>query len=127
MGIMIWQPLVEVTAEIFFRGAVFRCPAKHPFERVVDFMIIEDLDSPSRYKIICSTGYHAGQTEWILPAEAAHPKGGISVKWLKAVWSKSILGQSPVKEVLHLEHYPSNFGAVAPKRLAKGAKAKVKR
>jgi hypothetical protein len=73
-------------------------------------MMIEDLDSPSRCRIICSTGYHAGQTERVLPAEAKHPNGGIDVEWLKANWSNWIYARCPVEKVLYLKEYPSNFG-----------------
>lgn len=46
-------------------------------------MIIEESESPTSYKLICSSGYHSGQTELVFPAEAAHKKGGISATWLK--------------------------------------------
>ena len=69
---------------------MFRFPASYPFEDVVDFMIIEDHHSASGYKLICSTGYHAGQTELMLPAEAQSEGGAISVSWVQQNWKKWI-------------------------------------
>jgi len=110
---MDWQPLIEVHEESFWRGVVFRFPAEHPFEPIVDFMLIEDHDSPSAYAIICASGYHAGQTELVLPAEARHPAGGISVEWLQINWSKWVYANCTVEDVRYMECYPSNYGRLA--------------
>jgi len=107
---MIWHPLISASEEAFWRGVVFRFPAQHPFEPVVDFMLIEDHDSPSFYKIICSSGYHAGQTELVLPAEAKHSAGGLSVAWFKANWSKWVYPSCSIENVQYIECYPSNYG-----------------
>jgi hypothetical protein len=110
---MNWQPLIQAREASFWRGVVFRFPAKHPFEPVVDFMMIEDHDSPTFYKLICSSGYHAGQTEHVLPVEAKHPDGGISVEWLKTNWSKRIYNECAVESVQYVEHYTAPHGPSA--------------
>lgn len=108
---MQWAPLTQCGEERFFRGVVFRFPAKHPFESIVDFMLIEDHDAPALFKLICSTGYHAGQTELALPLEAKHPAGGISVSWLRDNWKKWVYPECEAHEVNFIKNYGANFGA----------------
>ena len=108
---MDWTSLAECKDEGFFSGVVFRFPGKHPFESVVDFMLIEDHDAPALYKLICSTGYHAGQTELVLPLEAKHSAGGVSVIWVRENWKKWIYAECEVHDVRFIENYGANFGA----------------
>ena len=108
---MNWKFLLEAEEENFYRSIVFRFPAKHPFESVVDFMVIEDVEAPLRLKLICSTGYHAGQTELVFPEEASHAKGGISVGWLKENWEKCVYSSCKVSEVSYVSNYPPEVGA----------------
>jgi hypothetical protein len=108
---MQWTQLTECKDDSFYRGVVLRFPAKHPFEGVVDFMLIEDHDAPALYKLICSTGYHAGQTELVFPLEAKHPAGGVSVTWLRENWKKWIYVDCEVHEVRFIKSYEANFGA----------------
>ncbi|GHU03338.1 hypothetical protein FACS1894158_01540 [Betaproteobacteria bacterium] len=107
---MIWQALIYASEESFSRGTVFRFPAEYPFEPIVDFMMIEDHDSPAFYKLICSSGYHAGQTELVFPIEAKHSSGGISVEWLKSNWSKWIYANCAMENIQYMGCYPSNYG-----------------
>jgi hypothetical protein len=94
----------------FGRSVVLRFPAQYPFEDVVDFMIIEEPNSPLGLKLICCTGYHAGQTELVLPIEAKHGNGGLSVNWIKENWQKWVYCQCSLNEVSYIKHYPSNHG-----------------
>ena len=107
---MNWKPLLEASEENFYRSVVFRFSAQHPFESIVDFMIIEALDAPLRLKLICSTGYHAGQTELVFSKEAEHHEGGISVHWIKENWVKWIYSCCKVSEVSYLSNYPPEVG-----------------
>jgi hypothetical protein len=107
---MKWKSLLSTEEAQLWRGVVFRFPAQYPFEEVVDFMIIEDHDSESFYKIICSSGYHSGQTEVILPVEAKHGSGGISVDWIKKNWSKWIYPECSIDKVKYFDQYPPNHG-----------------
>jgi hypothetical protein len=107
---MNWHPLTTCENNSFGRGVVFRFPAKYPFEKIVDFMIIEDHESPTSYKLICSSGYHSGQTELVFPAEAVHKAGGISAAWLKSNWSLWVYPECEATSVKYIECYPSNYG-----------------
>ncbi|WP_071873546.1 Imm45 family immunity protein [Atopomonas hussainii] len=107
---MKWHTLTTCTNDSFGRGTVFRFPTKHPFEEIVDFMIIEESESPSSYKLICSSGYHSGQTELVFPAEAAHKAGGISAAWLRDNWSLWIYPECEATSVEYINYYPPNYG-----------------
>lgn len=110
---MNWLPLLSCENASFRRGVVFRFPAKYPFEDIVDFMIIEDHESPISYKLICSSGYHAGQTELVFPAESKNETGGISVTWLKENWSAWVYPECKLENVKYIDCYPSGHGARA--------------
>ncbi len=107
---MNWRPLANCKKKSFGRGVVFRFPAKAPFEKIVDFMIIEEHDSPTFYKLICSSGHHAGQTELVFPAEAKHETGAVSVAWLKKNWQAWIYPECEVEAVSYLDCYPPGHG-----------------
>ncbi|CAA0113992.1 Uncharacterised protein [BD1-7 clade bacterium] len=106
---MNWIALPLLADKQIFRGAVFRFSGKHPFEDVVDFMLIDEGDSDIGLKLICSTGYHAGQTELILPKESGYENGGLSLDWLLANWEKWVYPECSVNDVLVIDGYPSNF------------------
>ena len=101
---MHWKPLIEIDEVYIGRGYVFRFPAKHPFEAIVDFMIIEDLDAPIQLKVICSSGYHSGQTEFNFPLEAGK-KYALSTDWLKTNWNKWVYQECDVESVLYIKNY----------------------
>lgn len=110
---MIWHPLATCQKNSFGRGVVFRFPASAPFEKIVDFMIIEEHESPIFYKLICSSGHHAGQTELVFPAEAKHQAGGVSVDWLKKNWSVWVYSKCEVSDVYYVDFYPPDHGVDA--------------
>lgn len=105
---MNWIPLIDLDEEVLFRGAVFSFPAKAPFESRVHFMLIEEPESDSGYKMICSTGFHAGQTEVFLPEEAKGDNSGISLNWLILNWTKWIYSHTAVENVLYKESYTAD-------------------
>lgn len=107
---MNWQALSTWEAEKCFRGTVFRFPAKYPFEDMVDFMVIEDATAPIRLKLICSTGYHAGQTELVFPEESAYGQNciAISVSWIKKNWNEWIYPECDINDVTFIEQYSAN-------------------
>lgn len=107
---MNWKTLISSNEIRFGRGVVFRFTAQYPFEEIVDFMMIEDHESESFYKIICSSGYHSGQTEVVLPKESEHSTGGISVAWLQKNWNEWIYPHCPLEKVKYIERYPPNYG-----------------
>ncbi len=104
---MNWQPLINIEKTAIGRGYVFRFPAGYPFGDIVDFMVIEEHDAPIGLKLICSTGYHAGQTELILPAESGE-KCALSTKWLIENWQKWVFPNCKVDSVKYIECYAAN-------------------
>lgn len=107
---MNWRSLANCKKKSFGRGVVFRFPAKAPFEQIVDFMIIEEHDSPTFYKLICSSGYHAGETELVFTAEAKYEAGTVSVAWLKKNWQTWIYPECEVETVSYVDCYPPGHG-----------------
>ena len=106
---MEWKSLIESRDPCIYRGGVFRFSAKHPFEEIVDFMIIDDSEAPIGLKLICVTGHHAGKTELEFPEESKHHNGGISISWLANNWEKWIYPNCSVQMVKYIENYPSNI------------------
>ena len=102
---MNWIEFTKLELESISRGAVFCFPAKHPFESKVHFMLIEEPESDSGFKFICSSGYHSGQTEVFLPQEATATSGGIDKKWLIDNWTKWVYPETPIEMVQFIEHY----------------------
>lgn len=68
---MDWKHLRELDEPIW-RGAVFRLfpTTDYPYGNSVDFMLVENHDSPSGLAIMVATGYDAGCTLVFLPEEA---------------------------------------------------------
>ena len=102
---MDWVKFSTLEDEELYRGAVFCFPAEHPFESKVHFMLIEEPESLSGYKFICSTGYHSGATEVFLPEEAEGTDGGINTKWLKENWNKWVYQKVSIDMIEYLENY----------------------
>ncbi|RZU51899.1 immunity protein 45 of polymorphic toxin system [Krasilnikovia cinnamomea] len=102
-----WTELTGYRAEYLSRGTVLRCPADYPYESVVDFLLIEDLESPSGFSLLVATGYKAGITLVRLPAEALLLRDGIRAvdrAWLVANWNAWIYERGP-EGVLVAENY----------------------
>ena len=98
------EPFDKLKIDYLFRGVLFRFPASHPFENVVDFMIFDTPHSPSGYGVITVTGYCAGMIEILLPQESNfihpdpnRPVKAISTKWLKSNWRKWVYDVTPSK------------------------------
>lgn len=105
-----WQRLVEWEQPALYRGTVFRCmKAAWPYENVVDFLLIEHMDSFSRLALFVSTGYKAGLLVNHLPAEALIAKDvrALSKAWLLGNWSEWVYGECPVESVWGIKSYPS--------------------
>lgn len=95
------KKLIDCKAETLFRGTVFRCIGKYPFENIVDFMLVEYPDDMSSgYAIYCISGYHAGCVEVVLPLKAVSQYNrGISVKWLMENWNEWVYPDCPIINV----------------------------
>lgn len=71
------------------RGAILRCKGKHPYENIVDFMLVECSKSESlQYGMMVVSGYKSGLMYVVFPKEAISQKGyDINIDWLKENWS----------------------------------------
>lgn len=93
-------PLTEFPDEVLWRGAVFRCKGKYPFEEAVDFMLMCYPNGPSGFAIYCISGYCAGNMEVALPKEAlASGVSGISTAWLRDNWTHWVYPDCPAEDV----------------------------
>lgn len=111
---MKWQKLVDSEDENLWRGTVFRFPAVHPFEAVVDFMLFEDASSESGFSLVCTTGYKSGLHEGELPLEARALGNvfAISRSWLVENWTQSIYRETPASEVRFTDGYSQEIGSI---------------
>jgi len=110
---MLWKKLETLEEDNLWRGAVFRFPAKYPFESHVDFMLFTDSSSESGFSLICTTGYKAGSKEAWLPKEALSPQENIiaiSRDWLVKNWEEWVYKETPASEVLVISNYPERIG-----------------
>ena len=107
-----WTALLDREEQHLWRGSVFRFPARYPFEDIVDFMLIADANSQSGFALVCTTGYHAGQCQGQLPAEALAPGDtqAISWSWLVAHWQSWVYPEAEVSKVLISLGYPPAIG-----------------
>ncbi|RVG73601.1 hypothetical protein CN223_25215 [Sinorhizobium meliloti] len=107
------QKLVDLEEPQIWRGAIFRVKGSHPYEELVDFMVVETTDAARPLGIMVATGYSAGHTIVHLPPEAIVLRTkSISTAWLKANWSKWVY-ECPVHEVLFMRNYAASIGAAA--------------
>ncbi len=91
--------LLELDIEKLGRGWVFRCKGKYPYEEVVDFLLRENLDSPSEFTVMVMSGFKAGCDLVHLPIEAGSLSKGLSKKWLIENWANWVYPDCPVEEV----------------------------
>ncbi|MGK9262601.1 hypothetical protein KXS15_16790 [Sinorhizobium meliloti] len=100
------QKLVDLEEPQIWRGAIFRVKGSHPYEEVVDFMVVETTDAERPLGIMVATGYSAGHTIVHLPPEAIVLRTkSISTAWLKANWSKWVYPDCPIDQVLFMKNY----------------------
>lgn len=102
--------LVDSKTPALGHGAVFRCPAKWPYENVVDFMVFENPLTDRSFGLMVTTGMKAGLILVLLPEDCKTPEPGVhglSTQWVVANWAEWIYPECPVDQVLLLDHYPS--------------------
>ena len=104
-----WEQLTNTNEIEIWRGAVFRLPAKAPYEEIVDFMLVEDREAESGLSLIVSTGYKAGVKLFAFPKEARTNNTSYSIAkdWLIRNWNKLVYDNCKVEDVLFLKQYPS--------------------
>lgn len=105
---MNWIPLTEHNEELW-RGAVFRVwpTTEYPYERPVDFMLVESFEAPSRLALMVATGYKSGSHPRPLPLEArvSEKSHSISPAWLVENWHKQVYPDCKVEEILVSDGY----------------------
>ncbi len=103
---MKWNKLIESSQNTLERGALFRTPAKWPYEQKVDFMLMESPNSESGFGLWVTSGYKAGLILVQLPKEALYKKErAISCQWMKENWQKWIYPDSTPEQVIFTDHY----------------------
>lgn len=70
--------LLDLDVDTLGRGWVFRCKGNYPYEKIVDFLLRENRDSPSEFTLIVMSGFKAGCDLVHLPAEAGSLIRGLS-------------------------------------------------
>lgn len=91
--------LINYPKKTLWRGTIFRCLGEYPFERIVDFMILDNITEFSIYSV---TGRHAGQLLCFFPKEALSTENnvwGISTEWVIENWDKWIYSDCAVEDV----------------------------
>ncbi|MCZ2498763.1 hypothetical protein GN316_18525 [Xylophilus sp. Kf1] len=114
-AILNWVEFPNVQQASFSRGCTFRCTeAQWPYEKIVDFMLVDNPNSPSSFSVLVCSGYKAGIMLNNLPAEAlsAENLNGISVGWLRTNWNKWIYEKCNPNNLLVIENYPANMSLI---------------
>ena len=95
-----WQKLIDFKDETIRLGSVLRLPAQYPYESVVEFMVFEPNDSDYGLGLMVRSGYKAGLTLVILPAESQPQNSrGLSSQWLIKHWQTWVYPSCPVEHV----------------------------
>ena len=113
MSTSIWTALPKIDPKgVIWRGAVFRCKAKWPYEGIVDFMLVHTHDAESEFAMLVATGMKSGIVFQILPPECRADGNRIAVAagWLQENWTTWIYPDCPPEDVLFTEHYPTPGG-----------------
>lgn len=99
---MKWTELKEHPEEIA-RGAVFRLPARWPYEETVEFMLAElPPGADDRMGLIVTTGYKAGLWVVSLPGEAyvTGQPWALSASWLRDNWTARVYAETDPEKIV---------------------------
>ncbi len=104
---MEWQNFSGMNGEGLGIGTVFRCQGTDPYEKTVDFMLIEYPESPSGLAFLVTSGAMAGHLLVKLPKESRpndsfHQK--ISTRWLRSNWTNWVYNTA-LEKVRVCPHY----------------------
>ncbi|KAF0177183.1 MAG: hypothetical protein IV086_06955 [Hyphomonadaceae bacterium] len=103
----VWRKLTDPAPEEIWRGAVFRFPARWPYEDTVDYLLT---DQNGDFALVVATGYKAGIIKLVLPDEAYAPREGaraISRSWMISNWERWIYEECGARDVLVADGYPA--------------------
>lgn len=98
MGDTNWKKICNTNADdIFWIGTVFRLNAKYPYEKIVDFMLVQYPDAESGFALIVTSGHKSGLMVVVLPVESLYKSDAhvISAKWLMENWKKWVYEEGP--------------------------------
>lgn len=97
----IFYSLIDYPEKSIFRGAVFRFPAKFPYEDLVEFLVFEQSDENRGFGLMVISGYKSGLVANILPRESLSIDGmGIDTEWLKENWCKWVYSNASPEDVI---------------------------
>lgn len=97
--------LMDYKKTELYCGTVFRFKGKHPFEDIVDFMLIEYPDCDSGFAMVCASGYHAGALELCLPESAVCSAcRAISTEWMIENWNRYVYAECGIEHVYLCEN-----------------------
>lgn len=104
---MEWRKLVELEQGAYLmHGAILRVSAEWPYEKFVDFMLIDLPDDGTRHALVVSSGMKAGLILVRLPLESGSPTSNtLSITWLIENWDKWVYPQCPIQDVHFLPRY----------------------
>ena len=99
------QKLIDYQEDAIYCGAVLRFPADYPYEKIVDFMI---MDIENNLHFCVSSGFKCGAVYIRLPQEGyCVNEYAIDSKWLIENWNKWIYLDCKVDDVYILpKGYP---------------------
>lgn len=103
-------PLSEHAEEIS-RGAVFRLPARWPYEETVEFLFADTPPGAERRMgLLVTTGYKAGSWARLLPDEAFVPARPwtLSASWLCENWRDEVYAGAGPEKILVCASYSSS-------------------
>lgn len=100
---MEYVKLVNYSKKSIRRGRILRLPAVWPYERIVDFMVI---DLAHTHGLVVSSGFKAGSMLVKLPLESASIEGhAVSTEWIINNWAKWIYPECDVNDVYLIDGY----------------------
>ena len=96
---MTWKKLSD-SAPLLKRGTLFRTPAQSPFEDWVDFMLMDDWQSPSSFSLWVCSGRQAGNPLVRIPREATDPtSNAVQKSWLIENWQQWVYADAKPEQV----------------------------
>lgn len=104
---MEWKGMGQLTQDKVALGAVFRCEGREPYEKLVDFMLVEYPESPSGLAFVVASGAHAGRLLVKLPKESRPADSlvqQVSLSWLRQHWSRWVY-EGAVEKVRVCSHF----------------------
>ena len=104
-----WTPLLQAEPyDVAWRGTVFRCKAKWPYEAMVDFLLVHTHDAESEFAMVVATGAKAGILFQVLPPEcrASGDRIAVSMGWLQQYWTRWIYPDCAPDDVVYAQCYP---------------------